>query len=32
MELVEPIDIKTKTKSKKDLNEALQILQTWFSP
>ena len=32
MELVEPIAINTKIKSKKDLKEALQILQTWFSP
>ena len=32
MELVEPIAINTKLKNKKDLKEALQILQTWFSP
>ena len=32
MELVEPIAINTKIKNKKDLKEALQILQTWFSP
>ena len=32
MELVEPIAINTKIKSKKDLKEAIQILQTWFSP
>ena len=32
MELVEPIAINTKIKSKKDLKESLQILQTWFSP
>ena len=32
MELEEPIAINTKIKSKKDLKEALQILQTWFSP
>ena len=32
MELVEPIDINTKLKNKKDLKESLQILQTWFSP
>ena len=32
MELVEPTAINTRLKNKKDLKEALQILQTWFSP